>query len=104
MPGDELEAHDVASMLQHLYSVSSMERLFCPFCDVRLNSRVTLNLNLAVCARMPTSTEILGTIDIPLQEAFHRSGKVVLFDHDFGEDHSEEEGERYLAHLSCYHG
>lgn len=50
MPGDELDSQDVASMLQHLYRISNRERLFCPYCDVRL--RIILNLNLAVCAHM----------------------------------------------------
>ena len=44
MPGDELDSQDVTSMLQHLYRVSDRERLFSPYCDVRL--RIMLNLIL----------------------------------------------------------
>ena len=36
-------------------------------------------------------------------ETFHRSGPA-SYGHDLGEDNSEEEGERYLMHLACYHG
>ena len=36
MAGQELEAREVAYMLQHLYCISSYERRFCPLCDARL--------------------------------------------------------------------
>ena len=45
----------------------------------------------------------LSALPISLQETFHRSGPA-SYGHDLGEDNSEEEGERYLMHLACYHG
>ena len=53
MPGDELTESGVTEILRQLYKVSNKEKVFCPFCDVRL---LNLNLNLAACARMPTAT------------------------------------------------
>ena len=38
MPGDELTASEVADILRHLYRVSCKEKVFCPFCDVRLHN------------------------------------------------------------------
>ena len=37
-----------------------------------------------------------------MQVSFHRSGPAV-YGHKEEEDSSEEEGERYLMHLACYH-
>ena len=47
MPGDELKEGHVSAMLQHLYDVSTNERLFCPYCKVTSSSGM-LNLNLVV--------------------------------------------------------
>ena len=44
MPGHELLADEVANMLKNLYYISNQERLFCPFCEVRLH-----NDNLDFC-------------------------------------------------------
>jgi hypothetical protein len=57
MPGYELEAEEVARLLQHLYAVNAREKLFCLLCPVRPHTMIQIEKS---CTCMTSYSYVTG--------------------------------------------